>query len=354
VTVYSADGTSYEGDILAGADGVFSATRQEMWRAADREEPGAISEKDKTSMRAEYQCLFGISSPTEHLHKGHYDVTYMKAFSTMLIIGKEERVYWFLFEQMDQIYKAGNTPKFIKEDAEAFGERYCDVNLMPKLSVKLRDVWKNRTSFMLVAIEEAEYKQWTWGRIACVGDSTHKMTPNAGAGGNACVKSAAALANSIKAMMDKSGPNPSMEVIKQCLATYQRNRDQRILSIIEVANKLTRIQAMKGLGDKITAHYVIPNAGGMLVDMQSDMLVGAVVLDYLPPPPQSLKATLPFNQEQGFGKKESTLLRALLALPFLGLFALASTRMVADGAFPAIGKMLEQGAITWDGGSVPI
>lgn len=30
------------------------------------------------------------------------------------------------------------------------------------------------------------------------------------------------------------------------------------------------------------------------------------------------------------------------------------TFMVADGAFPAIGKILEHGAITWDGGSLPI
>lgn len=66
-----------------------------------------------------------------------------------------------------------------------------------------------------------------------------------------------------------------------------------------------------------------------MIDMQSELMVGAVMLDYLPPPPRSLKATLPFNPEQGVGKKESLLFRALLALPFLGLFAIAANRMVA-------------------------
>ena len=354
VTVQCRDGTSYEGDILAGADGVFSTTRTEMWRIADRDEPGAIPDKDKSSMRAEYQCLFGISNATEGLPKGHYDVTHMKDFSTMLITGKDAKCYYFLFKKMDQIYKAGNIPKFTKEDAEAFAERYSDANLLPKGSVKFGDVWKNRTSYTLVTTEEAEYKQWTWGRIACLGDSIHKMTPNAGAGGNACIESAAALANSIKAMMDKSGPRPSLEAIKQCLSTYQRNRNERTLAIMEVANKLTRIHALDGLDDVITAKYVIPNAGDHLVDMQSDSIVGAVMLDYLPPPARSLKGTLPFNPEQGLGKKESILFRAFLALPFLGLVAFAANRMVADGAFPAVGKILQQGSITWDGGSVPV
>ena len=354
VIAHCVDGSSYEGHILAGADGVFSTTRHEMWRVADQEQPGATSLKDKTSMRAEYQCLFGISNPVQGLAKGNYDVTSIKDFSTMVITGKDSKVYWFLFKRMDQIYTAGNIPKFTKKDAEALAERYGDVNLMPKQSVKFRDVWKNQTSYTLVATEEAEYTQWTWGRIACLGDSIHKMTPNAGAGGNACIESAAALANSIKAMMDKSGPTPSMETIKQCLLTYQQKRDKRTLSIIEVANKLTRIHAIKELDDLITMKYIVPNAGDTLIDMQSDLVVGAIMLDYLPPPPRSLKATLPFNPEQGVGKKESLLLRALLALPFLGLVALAVNCMVADGAFPAVGKIIKEGSITWDGGSVPV
>jgi 2-polyprenyl-6-methoxyphenol hydroxylase-like FAD-dependent oxidoreductase len=348
ITVHCTDGTSYEGDILAGADSVFSPTRQEMWRIADREEPGTISERDKTSMSAEYKCLFGSSSATESLPKGHYDVTCMKDFSTMLFTWKDAKIFWFLFKRMDQVYKTGNIKKFTKEDAEAFRERYCDVNLMPKRSVKFQDVWKNRTSFTLVATDESEYKQRTLGRIACLGDSIHKMTPNAGAGGNACIESAAALTNSIKAMMDKSGSYPSVEEIKQCLWRYLRNRDQRKLSIIKVANKLTRTHAMKGLDDRITVQYVVPNTGDHLIDMQSDLMVGAVMLDCLPPPPQSLKARLPFNPEQGVSKKESKISTELLALPFLALCAMAANRMAADGAFPAVGKIIKQGSIAWE------
>jgi 2-polyprenyl-6-methoxyphenol hydroxylase-like FAD-dependent oxidoreductase len=40
------DKSSYEGDILAGADGVASKMRDQMWRLADAAEPGLVS-KDK-------------------------------------------------------------------------------------------------------------------------------------------------------------------------------------------------------------------------------------------------------------------------------------------------------------------
>jgi len=76
-----------------------------------------------------------------------------------------------------------------------------------------------------VALEEVENSVWTWGRIACLGDSIHKMTPNAGHGGNAAIESAAALANAIKAMFGKAkGDRPTYEQVTTCLKDYQKVR----------------------------------------------------------------------------------------------------------------------------------
>ena len=41
-------GLEYTADLLVGADGVRSMTRQKLWRIADSESPGYIPHRDKT------------------------------------------------------------------------------------------------------------------------------------------------------------------------------------------------------------------------------------------------------------------------------------------------------------------
>lgn len=43
-----ADGSTYEGDILIGADGIHSTVRQHMWDIANKTSPGYIPASEKT------------------------------------------------------------------------------------------------------------------------------------------------------------------------------------------------------------------------------------------------------------------------------------------------------------------
>jgi hypothetical protein len=56
-------------------------------------ELGGISEKDKTSMFADYRCFLGISSKTEGMETGRFDVTCTKGTSTITIVGKDGRIF---------------------------------------------------------------------------------------------------------------------------------------------------------------------------------------------------------------------------------------------------------------------
>ena len=58
-TVFCTDGSSYHGDIIAGADGVSSKVRREMWRAANSVKPGSISEKEMTC-KFSYAMLYDV------------------------------------------------------------------------------------------------------------------------------------------------------------------------------------------------------------------------------------------------------------------------------------------------------
>jgi 2-polyprenyl-6-methoxyphenol hydroxylase-like FAD-dependent oxidoreductase len=177
VIVLCEDGTAVSGDILVGCDGVHSKVRQELWRVSDYQEPGAFDQKDRDMLFAEYNCLFGIFTKIEGIHSGDINVTNTRGTSTMVIGGKG-KVLWFVFEKMDKVYHVPNIPRYTQQDAEDFGAARQDITVTPQ--VKFGEIWANITTRTLVATEEAQLKRWSWGRIACVGDSVHKMTPNMG------------------------------------------------------------------------------------------------------------------------------------------------------------------------------
>jgi 2-polyprenyl-6-methoxyphenol hydroxylase-like FAD-dependent oxidoreductase len=185
VIVLCEDGTAISGDILVGCDGVNSKVRQELWRVAELQEPTSINVEDKTRLIAEYKCLFGISNATDYLGDGEVHVNYAEGHSTMFV-GSKGRVFWFVFERLDKVYKVPNIPRYTRRDAEVFAEGFKDIQIVE--GATFADVWRNRKTYTLVATEEAQMKRWTWGRIACVGDCVHKMTPNMGAGGNAAIE----------------------------------------------------------------------------------------------------------------------------------------------------------------------
>lgn len=138
------------------------------------------------------------------------------------------------------------------------------------------------------------------------------------------MESAAALANSIKKVADQIKEGRSTEdQIVACLQSYQKNREVRAKAAIDSSNLLTRVQALATWGHILFAKYGLTILGDFLENLGSNMAVGATLLDYLPPPEASLRGALPFNPEQGDGHNESFFLRALVALPFLGLFVYA-------------------------------
>lgn len=59
VRVHIEDGSSYDGDILIGADGIHSTIRKEMWRIADELEPGYIPTSEKTGEKDPLIRRFG-------------------------------------------------------------------------------------------------------------------------------------------------------------------------------------------------------------------------------------------------------------------------------------------------------
>ncbi|ERF70332.1 hypothetical protein EPUS_07597 [Endocarpon pusillum Z07020] len=346
VEVCCTDGTSYNGAVVVGADGVNSTVRREMWRAAEALESGLTSKEDRATLFAEYKCLYGISSPTAGLAIGNFEVTFAQDVSTMVISSKGGRVFWFLFGRLPKVCRAGEIPRFSRSEAEQFARENLDILITPT-GVKFGHIWKNRENCTLVPIEEGDYAHWTWGRFACVGDSIHKMTPNSGAGGNAAIESAAALANAINSLKI-AACNPSLEDVSHIMTGYQEERKFRVSETIKSAHQVTRFQALKGVKERLIAKYVLPVTVELGADSETDGWIGSTMLNYLPPPPRSLCGTMPFNPSQGRGKHESLLRRAIFALPLLAVGIWCFVVILKHLPFGLFTEILESGRISWD------
>lgn len=321
VSVHCEDGTSYDGDMVIGADGVNSKVRQEMWRIADQEDPEYFSVGEKLKMTAEYRCLFGISDPVPGLESpGFCDLCYDKAKSFLVITGKDKRIYWFYFEKLDKVYKHSEPdfPRYTRADAEKVAADNLDRKFHETLT--LGDLWKTKITCTLVPMEEALFNKWSWGRIATIGDCAHKMTANHGQAGNSAIESAASLANQLYALnaaQTRSLKPLNTSEVTSAFKKWQAKRQARIEATCKEAALVCRYSVLDSIMAYVFHYVLVPNSQSLLINMQCGNMIGAELLEWLPVPPRSLEGTMGFNRHQGTARGESTLLRALKASPLL-------------------------------------
>ena len=264
----------------------------------------------------------------------------------LVITGQGGRIFWFLFLRMSQVYQADNIPRFTKKDADKLAQQHVDLPILPKGEIKFGDLWKRRTTSQLQVLEEADYKTWTWGRFACVGDSVHKMTPNSGNGGMAAIESAAALANAIHSL-NVEHKAPTLDDVRSALVRYQEGRKKRASEIIKASNDSTRIQALKGVKERFIANFAIPYGGDALADRVCGAWIGATLLDFLPPPQRSLNANMLMNPPPGMEKNGNKLRRAIMALPFLAMSIACFRVLLQLVPFEELDRMVESRTILW-------
>ncbi|KAK4144474.1 uncharacterized protein C8A04DRAFT_27660 [Dichotomopilus funicola] len=348
VQVRCADGTSYSGHLLVGADGVFSKTRSKIWELAEPTQPKLV-EADRKCMIAEYNCLFGICHGVDHpaIKAGDANTSYSPGRCALTIASEGGKVYWFAQERLPRTYHLDDIPRYTQADADDFVKRHSDIVLIGgEHPLTLPDLWEKTVTARLVAVEEAKFRLWHWGRIVCAGDSIHKSTPNLGVGGNAAIESVASLANGIKQLADltrdRQRPLPSLEQVETMLVAYQKERENRANAVVDASGFLARAQNMHGL-NRWFVTFLLPHFSEFVPDLMINTIIGAVKLDYLPLPMASLTSTTPFNPTQGDGMRESRLKRAVLALSLLGICVAAFIIMNVEPA-------LEWAAALRDGG----
>ncbi|KAF2810454.1 FAD/NAD(P)-binding domain-containing protein [Mytilinidion resinicola] len=324
VKVHLEDGSVEVGDIVVGADGVNSVVRRAMWTIANDRSPGTFSEKEQQTLNTTYKCLFGTCTPPARSVSGEMTQTHNDRFS-FLTLTQPTRVYFFVFIKLPKARRWPDRPKYNSHDAELEASKYMACRINEKLT--FGDLWSNKLWFYLTPLEEGVFKQWHWGRIALVGDSAHKMTPNLAFGANSAMESVAALSNGLnRALKNQSDSTLSREQISMVFQDYQEKRMGRVTKVHDFTGGFTRVSAWDGLLNKFMALWVLPIASHEFVgDKFSRLIRGGVKLDYVPYK-ESRSGSVHWDDESrenagGKGKLTSVTLVSVLVV-CLGLGAL--------------------------------
>lgn len=287
-------------------------------------------------MISEYNCVFGIASATPGLNLGDIHRTYAEGYSFIAVVGKEGRVWWFLFKKMSRKYNGSEIPRFTQDDMDEHVASYLSIPVTG--SVPFSEVWERAIFRNMLALEESLYKHWFYDRIVCIGDSVHKvrlqladsliilttftsqMTPNMGQGANSAIENCAMLANYL-AKLTKS-PSSNTEDIRRCLQGWQTTVQPRIGGIWHSAGNFTRLEAKATLKDKVTI-YLLPYLRNMILNKSSTLVINSAKLDCLPPPARSFQGTLPYkNLRKSEDKRDSGNRAMVLGALLVGLVAL--------------------------------
>lgn len=219
-SVTCADGTTYHGSVVIGADGVHSMVRRHI--GAERR--GAPLDAEEP-FESRFRCLW-IRFPTDlcaALQPGDSSETHGPGASTQMFAGPETAVT-AVYERLPGPTR--QRARYTQADEEALVERWGHLPIMAGRALTIRRAYESRTSASLLNLEEGVVDDWSArGRLVLIGDSAHKFTPNTGSGCNQGILDAVALANQLhKAIEESAGGAPSTERLDKAFGDYQDER----------------------------------------------------------------------------------------------------------------------------------
>eukprot|EP00195_Chlamydomonas_chlamydogama_P015241 CAMPEP_0202891454 /NCGR_PEP_ID=MMETSP1392-20130828/1504_1 /ASSEMBLY_ACC=CAM_ASM_000868 /TAXON_ID=225041 /ORGANISM="Chlamydomonas chlamydogama, Strain SAG 11-48b" /LENGTH=662 /DNA_ID=CAMNT_0049575203 /DNA_START=251 /DNA_END=2239 /DNA_ORIENTATION=- len=211
VTVNLEDGRSFTGDMLVGADGIWSKIRKHIIG-------------DSQANYSQYTCYTGISDFTPadidvvgyrvFLGNGQY-------FVSSDVGGGKMQWYGFHKEAPGGTDPEGQRKARLLQLFGHWNDAVVDlIKATPEDDILRRDIYDRAPIF-----------KWHQGRVALLGDSAHAMQPNLGQGGCMAIEDAYELANDLAEALQRVDLDPSRLEVDQVLRQYQEQRMMRAAAI---------------------------------------------------------------------------------------------------------------------------
>ncbi|KLP10127.1 Uncharacterized protein Y057_2605 [Fusarium fujikuroi] len=287
IQVTTDKGKVFQGDILVGADGIYSTVRNEMWRIAS---PGYFPADEWSKVPCYYKCIFGISRPMKELTQGHHHI-YNNNSSYLILEGPGGRFYWFLFVKLPFALYGNDIPRYTKADEEELALQHASDPITPEFT--FGQLYEARISSTLTPLHEYVFEKWHYKRIITIGDAAHKFEPLTGHGGNSAIETAASLVNHL---LSNKCSDWSDAQIEAAFSAVQKERFQRVQWLVNDAHQTQEMQAM-ATPFLATIGPILARLASTrtLLQLMAHKVVGATRINRFPVPRR--QHTVPFNDE---------------------------------------------------------
>ncbi|KAI1072894.1 hypothetical protein LB507_008933 [Fusarium sp. FIESC RH6] len=241
--VHTKDGSTFDGDIVVGADGIHSKVRDEMWRLGKEQSPGYFPVDETSRVPVTTRCIFGISNRPPNYGSRSQQGVFGRGHSYLVIAAPMNRTYWFLFEGLPDTEYGDGISRYSKADEEALVKAHREDPITEDMT--FGELYDRKIMSTLVPLEEYVFQKWHYKRIITIGDSAHKVDPASGQGGNGAIEAAALLVNSLVQHLKTSPQGLSESQIETALSKVHTRRYERSRNLVAQAHLLQQISSQR-------------------------------------------------------------------------------------------------------------
>ncbi|KAF9102079.1 hypothetical protein BGX29_004968 [Mortierella sp. GBA35] len=252
ISIQAADNSVYDGDIVVGADGAYSAVRQRMYEQLKK--IGKLPKSDQEELPFHCTCLVGQTKVVDLELFPEMKNDMSPFFNTMsdsapytwvVFATAQNTICWMVLHHLDRVSsKAAEEQRFRESENSEWGpyaaQAMCDETRsfpLPFASNKftMGDIydWTPKEQISKVMLEEKVFKTWYSGRKVLIGDACHKLDPSGAHGAVTSMHDAIAVANLVYAL-----PNKTTKAIEKAFAEYQAERIPHVMESFKNSQNL--------------------------------------------------------------------------------------------------------------------